>query len=120
MKLLNLLIALAVGALPIRAQEKKHYVIYAMLLEKAPVELSDGARWMMDKGDTFPVEMFKEGGTKVVLQLAGVNFRVDAQKVKVIEEKDITAEQLASYRANVETYLTNRSRQWKEQAAQKK
>jgi hypothetical protein len=99
------------------AAEKKRYVLYATLLESTPVDLADGAKWIMDKGDTFPVMMFKEGQTKAVLQLAGTNFWVFTDRVKIQEENEITAAQLANYRKNVETYISTRSRQWKEQAA---
>jgi hypothetical protein len=64
--------------------------------------------------------MFKEQQTKAILQLAGTTFRVDTSRLKLVEEKDITPAQLGSYRHNVETYISNRSRQWKEQAAPKK
>jgi hypothetical protein len=104
---------------PARSAEKKHYILFATLLEKTPVELADGAKWIMDKGDTFPVIMFKEGQTKVVLQLAGTSFWMDANRVKAVEEEDITPAQLATYRHNVETYISNRARQWKEQASRK-
>lgn len=111
------LIALGLAANPMQAGEKKRFVLYAVMLEKTPVELSDGAKWRMDKGDTFPLSMYKNNMTKVVLQLAGVTFWVDADKVQVIEEKDVTHEQMETYRQNVETYLANRARQWKEKAA---
>ena len=104
---------------PARSAEKKHYVLFATLLEKTPVDLADGAKWIMDKGDTFPVIMFKEGQTKVVLQLAGTSFWVDTSRIKAVEEDEISPAQLATYRHNVETYISNRARQWKEQAARK-
>ena len=104
---------------PTRSAEKKHYVLYAMLLERTPVDLADGAKWIMDEGDTFPVIMFKEYQTKAILQLAGTSFWVDTDRLKLVEEKNITPAQLASYRHNVETYISNRSRQWKDQAARK-
>ena len=87
-----------------------------MLLDALPVDLADGAQWMMDKGDTFPVIMFKEQQTKVMLQLAGTSFIVDAQRVKFIEDKDLKAGELASYRRNVQTYIDTRSDQWKKRA----
>ena len=102
-----------------RSEDKKPYILYAMLLENTPVDLADGAKWIMDKGDTFPVIMFKEHQTKAVLQLAGTNFWVDTDRLKLVEEKEITPAQLATYRHNVETYISKRSLQWKEQAARK-
>ncbi len=120
MKSLLLLFVLSAAALfPAHGAEKKHYTLYATLLRAVPVELADGAKWMMDKGDTFPVIMFKERQTKAVLQLAGTNFWVDTDAIKTVEENDVTPEQLNNYRKNVETYISNRSRQWKEQAARK-
>ena len=98
------------------AQEKKRFVLYAMFLEKTPVALADGAKWMMDKGDTFPVVMFKEQQTKVILQLGGTSFLAPTNKVQVIEEKDITPDHLASYRQNVANYIESRSEKWKAQA----
>jgi hypothetical protein len=105
---------------PARAGEKKPYILYAMLLESTLVDLADGARWSMDKGDTFPVIMFKEHQTKAILQLAGTSFWVDTDRLKLVQEQDITPAQLASYRHNVETYISNRARQWAEQAARTK
>lgn len=96
--------------------EKKRYVLYGMLLDTLPVDLADGAQWMMDKGDTFPVIMFKEQQTKVMLQLAGTSFLIETKHVKIIEEKDLTAGELASYRRNVQTYIDTRSEQWKKRA----
>jgi hypothetical protein len=100
-----------------QAGEKKHFVLYAMLTADTPVQLAEGQRWMMDKGDTFPVVMFKEQQTKVVLQLAGTTFMAPAANVQVIEEKDVTAEQLATYRTNVQHYLDARAEKWKSEAA---
>ena len=102
-----------------RGAEKKHFMLYATLLESTPGDLADGAKWIMDKGDTFPVIMFKEHQTKAILQLAGTNFWVDTDRIKLVEEKDVTPEQLATYRHNVETYISKRASQWKEQAARK-
>lgn len=90
-----------------------------MLIEGIPVDLADGAQWMMDKGDTFPVIMFKDSQTKVILQLAGTSFVVDSKHIKVIEQKDLTAAELASYRRNVQTYIDTRSDQWKKRATTK-
>jgi hypothetical protein len=99
--------------------EKKRFVLYATLLQETPVDLADGAQWLMDRGDTFPVVMFKEQQTKALLQLAGTTFLVDVKRLKIIQEKDLTAGQLASYRHNVQTYIDTRSDQWKQRAATK-
>jgi hypothetical protein len=97
----------------VAAEKKKRYVLYAMLTADTPVQLADGARWMMDKGDTFPVVMFKDQQTRVVLQLAGTTFALSAVNVKVVEEKDITPEQLETNRVNVQHYLDARAEKWK-------
>jgi len=101
---------------PSRSAEKKRFALYGMLMETLPVDLADGAQWMMDKGDTFPVIMFKEQQTKVLLQLAGTSFTVEAKHVKIIEEKNLKTGELASYRRNVQTYIDTRSDQWKKRA----
>jgi hypothetical protein len=101
-------------------QEKKRFALYATFLENTPVQLADGAKWQMDKGDTFPVVMFKEQQTRIILQLAGTSFIVNADRVRWFEEKDLTEAQLATYRANVQNYLESRSEKWKEQAKQTK
>jgi len=93
--------------------EKKHFVLYAMFTADTGVQLADGPRWMMDKGDTFPLVMYKEQQTKVVLQLAGTTFTTEAANVKVIEERDLTPEQVATYRTNVQHYLDSRAEKWK-------
>jgi hypothetical protein len=88
------------------------YKLYAALNQDTPVELSDGAKWMMDKGDVFPVLMFKESQTKVVLQLAGANFLIDTKLVRILEPREVPAG-LAVYRKNVETYLKSISEKWR-------
>ncbi len=110
--LILLFIALLLGdALP--AAEKKRFVLYAVLTESTGVQLADGSRWMMDKGDTFPILMYKEQQTKVMLQLAGTSFIVETARTKAIEEKDLTEEQLATYRHNVQSYIDSSSEKWK-------
>ena len=119
-KFLSLFLAVSILALaPARPAEKKRFALYGMLIEGIPVDLADGAQWMMDKGDTFPVIMFKDSQTKVILQLAGTSFVVDSKHIKVIEQKDLTAAELASYRRNVQTYIDTRSDQWKKRATTK-
>jgi hypothetical protein len=102
-------IALAICVAPSQAVEKKRFVLYATFLEDTPVELSDGARWMMDKGDSFPVLMFKEQQTRLVLQLAGAQFMTEASRVKVTPGDDVTPEMVANYRKNVEGYIDGKS-----------
>lgn len=95
--------------------EKKRFVLYAQLLEETPVELSDGAKWVMDKGDCFPVYMFKEQQTKVVLQLASATFWTDAKRVRILKAAD-EGKALESYRRNVDSYLKSQSKKWREGA----
>ena len=120
MKFLCLLLAVLVFvSAPAQSAEKKRFVLYGMLLDTLPVDLADGAQWMMDKGDTFPVVMYKDQQTKIVLQLAGTSFVVDAKHIKIIEEKNLKVGELASYRRNVQTYIDTRSDQWKKRATSK-
>ena len=98
------ILALSAGA--------KEYKLYAMLLEDTPVELADGAKWMMDKGDTFPVLMYKEMQTKIVLQLAGTSFWVDTKRVRILKNAEVP-EALSTYRRNVQTYLESKSKSMK-------
>ena len=116
-----LLIALfATSTSGAEAKRKHRYILYATFLEGTPVTLADGAEWLMDKGDSFPVLMFKEQQTQVVLQLAGTNFRTATDRVRILEEKEVTPEILASYRRNVEAYLEGRSKRWKAEASERK
>ena len=114
--LLILALLISFGSLA-SAEEKKRFVLYAMLVENTPVQLADGSKWQMDKGDTFPVVMYKEQRTKLILQLAGTSFMVKAETVKVFEEKDLTQTQLTTYRNNVAHYLESRAEKWKTEAA---
>jgi len=101
----------------LRAAEKKHFVLYATFTAQTRVQLTDGPIWLMDKGDTFPVIMYKDQQTKIVLQLAGTNFTTETANVKIIEDKEVTAQQLASYRINVQHYLDARAEKWKAEQA---
>ncbi|EDY19287.1 hypothetical protein CfE428DRAFT_2972 [Chthoniobacter flavus Ellin428] len=116
-RILLIFLALILGGSVQAGPPKKHFVLYAMLTADTPVLLSDGARWMMDKGDTFPVVMYKDDYTKLVLQLAGTTFITGAESVKVIEEKDVTEEQLATYKVNVQHYIDAQSKKWKDEKA---
>ena len=116
-RLLIFLLLLASTSAFAPAQEKKRFVLYGILLESIPVQLADGSRWEMDKGDTFPVVMYKEQRTKMILQLAGTSFLIAAEKVKVIEEKELTEALLATYRNNVANYLESRSKKMRAEMA---
>ena len=113
---LHLVLLLAACAVPASAREFK---LYAVLLQDLPVELSDGARWMMDKGDVFPVLMYKESQTKIVLQLAGANFMIETKRVRILEESEVPAG-LVVYRKNVDTYLKTKSEKWRAASEPKK
>ena len=97
----------------------KPFVLYAQFLEETKVELSDGAVWLMDKGDCFPIYMFKENQTKVVLKLASATFMVSADRVRVMKEAE-NEMGLASYRRNLTDYLNGRADVWKKDAVKKK
>ena len=90
----------------------REYKLYAALNEDLPVELSDGAKWMMDKGDVFPVLMYKDSQAKIVLQLAGANFTTDTKRVRILEQREVPAG-LVIYRKNVESYVKSISEKWK-------
>jgi hypothetical protein len=92
--------------------DAREYKLYAALTEDMPVELSDGAKWMMDKGDVFPILMFKDSQTKVALQLAGANFLTETKRIRILEQHEVPAG-LVIYRKNVETYLKSISEKWK-------
>ena len=111
--LLPLLSAILFLSCTLHAAEKKRFVLYATLAVETHVDMADGSHWIMDQGDTFPVIMFKERQTKVVLQLAGTSFITDAARVKIIEEKDVTPQQLATYRVNLQHYIDGRAEKWK-------
>jgi hypothetical protein len=84
--------------------EKKRYVVYAQFKEDTMVDLSDGSKWAMDKGDCFPIYMYKEHQTKVVLQLGAATFWTDTKRVRVMKESEID-QAVASYQKNLENYI---------------
>ena len=110
MKALFAILCLLATALTASAGER--VMIYVTLLEKLPAELSDGSVWQMDKGDCFPVVAYKESHAKVILQLAGVSFIVPTNKTRVLEEKEVPAG-LATYRANVNTFINGFAQRWR-------
>jgi hypothetical protein len=68
------------------------------------VDLSDGSKWAMDKGDCFPIYMYKERQTKVVLQLGAATFWTDSKRVRVMKDSE-TSDAVASYQKNLENYM---------------
>ncbi len=109
MKGILTLLSLLALAVSVNAGDFK---LYATLLGETPVELSDGAKWMMDKGDVFPVLMYKESHTKMVLQLAGATFMVDAALARILKSEEVPAG-LVVYRKNVELYLSGKADKWR-------
>ena len=101
------------------AAPAREYKLYAALTEDMPVELSDGAKWMMDKDDVFPVLMFKDSQTKVVLALAGATFVTDTSRIHILEQREVPAG-LLIYRKNVESYLKTKADKWRAASEPKK
>ena len=100
---------LATIAAPMHAKEFK---LYAILLEETQVELEDGARWLMEKGDVFPVVMYKDMRKNIVLQLAGTQFRTETKRVRILEPDEV-AQGLENYRKNVQAYLDSKAKRLK-------
>ncbi len=124
MKAALLILGLSLALLlPARAQRsdggQKKFVLYAQFLDETRVELDDGAVWMMDKGDCFPIFQFKEHQTKVILQMGSTNFTTAADRVRVMKESENEAA-LASYRKNLADFLSTRAEAWKKENNVKK
>ena len=101
------------GALQASAAER--VLLYARLNADLTVELTDGSKWKMDKGDCFPVVAYKEAHTKLILQLAGAQFMVPASKANIVPEKE-EAQAVEKYRANVNTYINGYANRWRNEA----
>ena len=95
------------------AQAKKHYKLYAKLIGRLEAPLADGGHLQAEKGDVFPVIMFKEQQSKAVLQLAGTSFLITTDWITQVEENELSPEEVASYRRNVQAYLDWRATQAK-------
>jgi hypothetical protein len=102
--------------LPLRAESEK-VMLYARMKATTDVDLTTGAKWRMEKGDSFPVIAYKESHTKVILQLAGAQFMVDAERVEIVPKNDVPAA-IENYRANVTSYINSFSDRWKKNAQQ--
>lgn len=118
--ILLLLLVAAAPAKDEKEKEKKRFTLYAEMKIGFYVDLGDGRKWAVERGDTFPVIMFKEQHTKVILQLAGTQFWINSEWVRTIEEKDITPLHLATYRKHVEKYLEQQAEDWKTKAGSTK
>jgi transcriptional/translational regulatory protein YebC/TACO1 len=114
---LAILFWLALLLLPGAAGEK--VVLYARMKETTEVDLTTGAKWRMDKGDSFPIIAYKESHTKVILQLAGAQFMVNADRVETVPKNDVPAA-VENYRENVTQYINSFSDRWKKNAQQSK
>jgi hypothetical protein len=101
------------------AQEKKRYVRYAEFIVDTEVELSDGSVWRMDKGDCFPIHMFKDQQTRVILKLDTASFSAPMYTVQMVPEREQKRAE-AAYQKMVQTYLQSRARQLKAMQQQPK
>lgn len=110
-----LLTAIACCLATFAATGAERVVLYARLTENQMVDLTDGSKWQMDRGDCFPVVAYKEAHTKLVLQLAGTQFVVPAAKAAVVPDKEIEAA-IVKYRANVNTYINGYASRWRTEA----
>ena len=99
----------------VSASAKERVLMYAQLTDNLTVELTDGTKWRMDKGDCFPVVAYKEAHTKLILQLAGAQFMVPTNKTKIVPEKE-EADAVLKYRANVNTYINGFANRWRAEA----
>jgi hypothetical protein len=108
-----ILALLLLCALHARAGEP--VILFARLLEALPIQLIDGSKWQMEKGDCFPVIAYKEAHTKLFLQLAGTAFVVPATKAEIVEEKNFQTAR-ASYRVTLANYLDAYASDWRKQA----
>ena len=110
-----LLATLLLAVCTVQAMAGEHVVLYARLLMDLDVELTDGSRWQMDKGDCFPVVAYKESHTKLILRLASTNFVVAGDHAAVVSEKETPAA-IERYRRTLQTYIDGFSARWKAKA----
>ncbi len=110
MRSLSLLVLLLAFTATVEAYEFK---LYATFNEDTRVELSDGAVWMMDKGDVFPIEAYKNMQKNVVLRLAGATFVTETARIRVLKPEEVPAG-LDKYRVNVRAYLESTAKKMEE------
>jgi len=91
------------------AASAREYKLYAMILDDTKVELSDGAVWMMDKGDVFPVESYKNQQQQIVLRLAGATFLTETSRTRILKAEEM-GDGVENYRKNVRAYLESTSK----------
>ena len=100
-----LLLLTALGLTPaLSGAAPGDFKLYATFIEDTRVELSDGAVWMMDKGDVFPIQAYKNMQKNVILQLAGATFTTDTSRIRVLKPEEVPAG-IETYRNNVRAYL---------------
>ena len=99
----------------VQAGAGEHVVLYAQLLQDLNVELTDGSKWAMEKGDCFPVVAYKESHTKLILRLASTNFVVAGDHAAIVNEKETPAA-IERYRGTLQTYINGYSARWKANA----
>jgi len=99
----------------VQSQAGERVVLYARLLADLNVELTDGSKWAMEKGDCFPVVAYKESHTKLILRLASTNFVVAGEHAAIVEEKETPAA-VERYRATLQAYINGFSARWKANA----
>ena len=113
MKALIALLLLAFCTVQSHAGER--VVLYARLLEDLTVELTDGSKWAMEKGDCFPVVAYKESHTKLILRLASTNFVVAGEHAAIVSDNETPAA-VERYRVTLQTYINGFSARWKANA----
>jgi hypothetical protein len=94
------------------------FKLYAVFIEDTRVELSDGAVWMMDKGDVFPIQAYKNMQKNVILQIAGATFTTDTDRIRVLKPEEVPAG-IETYRNNVRAYLESTSKKMLEKLQDK-
>ncbi len=102
-----LLCLLSILALGLSAPAKE-FKLYAAFNEDTEVDMANGSKWVMDKGEVFPVLMYKEMQTKIVLELADTTFRTDTPKVRLLKNDELGAG-LAKYQKSVDNYLRTKA-----------
>jgi len=89
--------------------------LYARLRMDLTVEITDGSKWQMEKGDCFPVIAYKESHTKLILRLASTNFVVAGDHAEIVNDKETPAA-IERYRVTLQTYIDGFSAHWKARA----
>ena len=110
-----LLVCLLLVLCAAQTDAAERVTLYARLTEELAVELTDGSKWAMEKGDCFPVVAYKESHTKLILRLASTNFVVASQHAAIVSDKDTPAA-IERYRGTLQVYIEGFSARWKARA----